>query len=368
MHPLGEPLKLSFSGYTVKNCFLKAAMSEHLASFSLADLEARGIPSQTEINLCCRWGVILTGDIMIDFENLETAGNMIIPRRAPFSGAKAHGSLMIVQVSHPSSAVQLKANFYGQTFAMPCAATEEEINDAGFDGIEIHGAHGYLLSQFLSPRTNIRTDKYGGPLENRARIIVEAADAIHNQICKILEASRFDWVELSGGTYENIGMKHERDSTRKREGFFIEFADAITPGLTKTKTFITGGFRSVGAMVAALSTVDGVGLARSVAQEPRLLKDILSGNVHSAIKPMIEENNALASFLAARTQMTQIGNDHEPIDLGQETNAKGFFADIETFMKEAAEDVKREKYGYVNIRSVAANPLPGWHCVIEGSP
>lgn len=190
----------------------------------------------------------------------------------------------------------------GMTFAKPRAATLEDIQDivaafahaaaylesAGFDGIELHGAHGYLFAQFLALSTNKRTDAYGGSLRNRARLITDVAAAIRKatkpnfilsikinsaefqadgfqpeearELVRILEENTFDFVELSGGTYEQLVFYHKRESTKKREAFFIEFADLIAPGLKKTKVYVTGGFKTVGAMISALGTVDGVGL------------------------------------------------------------------------------------------------------------
>ena len=97
------------------------------------------------------------------------------------------------------------------------------------------------------------------------------------KLCASLEANRFDFVELSGGTYEELAFMHKRDSTKKRESFFLDFAKTIVPALSKTKTYVTGGFKTVGAMVKALETVDGVGLARPVCQEFRFCSDVLAG-------------------------------------------------------------------------------------------
>ena len=92
---------------------------------------------------------------------------------------------------------------------------------------------------------------------------------------------------------------HKRDSTKKREAFFLDFAETIVPALSKTKTYITGGFKTVGAMVKALNTVDGVGLARPVCEEPRLPNDILSGKVKGAIKQRLDDNNFGLTNVAA---------------------------------------------------------------------
>jgi len=286
----------------------------------------------------------------------------------------------------------------GMTFEKPRAATEEDIANiiegfahaaeylekAGYDGIELHGAHGYLIAQFLSPTTNKRTDKYGGSIENRARIIVEITDAIRKrvssnfvvgiklnsvefqdkgfnpeeakQICQILEENKFDFVELSGGTYEKLAFGHQRESTKKREGFFLEFAELIAPVLSKTKTYITGGFKSVGAMVKALDIVDGVGLARPLAQEPHLCKDILEGKVVGAIKQLIDDENFGLTNVAAGTQMRQVGKDHEPIDLSVQENLDAFMKDVGTWGEKMANDSKVQNYGYVDITSAQAVP------------
>jgi 2,4-dienoyl-CoA reductase-like NADH-dependent reductase (Old Yellow Enzyme family) len=121
--PLGKPLKFEFSGRTAKNRFLKAAMTERLSSWDPKDFKARGIPSKNLINVYKRWGEggfgqILTGNIMIEYDQLEAMGNPIIPPDAEFSGprfeafkelaaqAKAHGSLVVGQVSHPGRQVE----------------------------------------------------------------------------------------------------------------------------------------------------------------------------------------------------------------------------------------------------------------------
>ncbi|KAG9551748.1 FMN-linked oxidoreductase, partial [Aureobasidium melanogenum] len=219
--PLGQPLEFAFSGRSAPNRFLKGAMTERLSSWDPENLPARGVPSERLINAYKRWGegeigLILSGNIMFEYDHLEAAGNPIIPVDAPFEGerfenfkrmateGKKHGMLMVGQVSHPgrqvesriqknpisASDVQLEGNVMGMTFEKPRAATEQDIariiegfahaceylEKGGWDGAELHGAHGYLLAQFLSPTTNKRTDKYGGSLENRARLIIEIAN------------------------------------------------------------------------------------------------------------------------------------------------------------------------------------------------
>lgn len=190
---------------------------------------------------------------------------------------------------------------------------------------------GCLLAQFLAPSTNKRTDEYGGSLLNRARIIFEITDAIRARVpdksfslgiklnsaefqqggftpddcrllCAELEKHGFDWVELSGGTYEALAFEHKRESTKKREAFFIEFAEMVIPELKKTKAYITGGLRTTSGMVKALDTLDGIGLARPAAHEFALPQKILDGVVDGAIQPLLDEGNFMVTNIAAATQ------------------------------------------------------------------
>jgi 2,4-dienoyl-CoA reductase-like NADH-dependent reductase (Old Yellow Enzyme family) len=195
--PLGQPLHYTFANVTAPNRFLKGAMTERISSWHPTDFPKRGIPSKELINMYKHFGEggignILTGNIMLDYDQLEAPGNMIIPLSAEFSGprfeafkelataAKAQGSLIVGQISHPgrqvqdkiqkdpvsASDVQLEGVVFGQTFAKPHAATQEEIDvivntfahsaefldRAGYSGIELHGAHGTFPCILLKSR------------------------------------------------------------------------------------------------------------------------------------------------------------------------------------------------------------------------
>jgi len=431
--PLGKPLDFAFSGRSAPNRFLKGAMTERLSSWDPKDFSKRGIPSENLINTYRRWGeggigLILTGNIMIEYDQLEAAGNSIIPLEDnTFSGerfeafkkmgevSKAHGMLIVGQVSHPgrqvenriqkdpvsASDVQLEGNIMGMNFNKPHAASQEEINKivdgfahaseylykAGYDGVELHGAHGYLLSQFLSETTNLRTDNYGGSLENRARIIVDIAQAIRKRVnkdfilgiklnsvefqskgfqpeeakklCQILEQNEFDFVELSGGTYESLAFEHKRDSTKKREAFFLDFAEQIVPGLSKTKCYVTGGFKTVGAMVNAIEPagkVHGVGLARPLCQEPRLCQDILDGKVTGAIQQKFDDANFGLTNVVAGTQIRQLGKDQEPVDGSKQEVVDGFMKDMQKWSEGMSSDKNMEKFGYIDLESINSTP------------
>jgi hypothetical protein len=172
----------------------------------------------------------------------------------------------------------------------------------------------------------------------------------------LLEDNSFDFVELSGGTYEKLAFGHQRESTKKREAFFLEFAEKITPSLSKTKTYITGGLKSAAAMVDALKTVDGVGLARPVCLEPELPRQIINGEVHAAIDQLTDDNDFGMTNVAAGTQIRQLGKDHQPIDLSDEKNFEAFKKDMGTWAQGFSDDKTGSKYGYVDIESVQPTP------------
>ncbi|KAF4339905.1 NADH:flavin oxidoreductase NADH oxidase [Fusarium beomiforme] len=421
--PLAEPLRFEFSGKIAPNRFLKAAMTEKLSSWHPQEKETRGIPSAEIHKAYERWGEgnlghILTGNIMLAYDQLEAPGNLIIPTGAPFEGprfdafaklatvAKAHGSLVTGQVTHPgrqvdrriqpqplsASDVQLKGKVLGIEFAKPHPASQEELDEvvrsftfaasylhrAGFDGIELQGAHGYLLSQFLSRSTNLRTDNYGGSLRNRARLVMDIARSIRantpadfimgikinsvefqsdgftveeaRELCSMLEEATFDFVELSGGTYQSMAFKHERESTRKREALFLDFADMIVPELRKTKTYVTGGFKTLGGMLEALKTVDGVGLGRAVCQEFSLAKDMLNGSISAALDQKVDQDDFALTNTIAGSQIRQVGKGKEPIDMSKEENVQVFLKAMHTWARRMEEDAQTMRlYGYVDL-------------------
>ncbi|CAI2354581.1 unnamed protein product [Caenorhabditis sp. 36 PRJEB53466] len=372
------------NGKEAQNRFLKAALTERVSTYDPENPKNHGLPTDSILNLYDKWGngkfgMILTGNVLVDPTNLESAGNAIIfeegdsaERRALFSKwaekIKQDGALAVVQLSHggrqtpatiephpwSASDVKLVGERRFTPFGKPVPLTVEQIKthvidrfvyaarfayETGFDGVELHAAHGYLLAQFTSPTTNKRIDHYGGSIANRQRIILEIYDAIRaavpastgfivgiktnsvefqeegttvdhaKEMCEAYENAGFDFVELSGGTYEKLAFHHLRESTRNREAFFLEFAEKIRPVFKNTVVYLTGGFRTVKAMVEAVETgaTQGIGLGRPITAEPDLPKKILERSVASSIRNALDDNDFAITNLASNTQMHQMG-------------------------------------------------------------
>ena len=187
--------------------------------------------------------------------------------------------------------------------------------DAGFHGVEIHAAHGYLFNQFLSPLVNQRTDRWGGSLENRMRLLIETVREIRATtpdrfliavklnsadfqrggfdsddsltVARALEKEGIDLLEISGGTYESTAMvtgMPQRESTRAREAYFLEFAERFSQELS-VPVMLTGGFRTRQGMNDALDSgaVDIVGLARPITYEPDLPQRLVDGTAEKSL-------------------------------------------------------------------------------------
>jgi 2,4-dienoyl-CoA reductase-like NADH-dependent reductase (Old Yellow Enzyme family) len=190
------------------------------------------------------------------------------------------------------------------------ASTARLAADAGFAGVQIHGAHGYLLTQFLSPKTNKRVDDYGGSAVKRAKIVVDIIQAVRaavpsgfcvgiklnsadfqsvydmkdfNEQLGAITAAGVDFVEVSGGTYENPEMMansavvEKSDRTKAREAFFLEFAKIIRADFPGVPLLVTGGFRTREGMESAVSEndCDMIGLGRPSVLQPSMPKSII---------------------------------------------------------------------------------------------
>ena len=181
---------------------------------------------------------------------------------------------------------------------------------AGFDGVQLHGAHGYLLSQFLSPIYNERDDEYGGSVENRARFVCEVYDEIRNAVgedypvmikmnvtdflddgtttedaietASIFDKIGFDSIELSGGVswgWSNYGLDWSPCRTTSDEVYYLDTAKQLKQ-IIKTPIILTGGIKSfeVAEQIIRDGEADYIGLCRPLLREPNLVKRWKSGD------------------------------------------------------------------------------------------
>jgi 2,4-dienoyl-CoA reductase-like NADH-dependent reductase (Old Yellow Enzyme family) len=338
--PLAQTLTLP-CGAVLPNRIGKSAMTE-----GLADKYDR--PTLRHKQLYRTWseggtGLHITGNVMIDKRYLERAGNVVLEDdqhlglfRDWAREGTVGGNQLWVQISHPGrqcpkminneplSPSDVQLSLLGN-FGKPRPMTEDDIHDvikrfirsaelvkeAGFTGVQIHCAHGYLLSQFLSPKINQRTDQWGGSLENRARIIRRVIRGVRQAVgsdypisvklnsadfqkggftledcitvSQWLGEDSIDLLEISGGNYEQLSLlgvepSEVRESTRKREAYFIEYAERIKAA-ANIPVMITGGFRNRNVMEQAITRgeVDIIGLARPLCTQPDCSRQLIEG-------------------------------------------------------------------------------------------
>ncbi|MCR9078790.1 MAG: NADH:flavin oxidoreductase/NADH oxidase family protein [Hyphomonadaceae bacterium] len=347
---INTPLTLP-SGVELPNRLVKAAMTERLAS-------AGNEVTDRLLQLYKAWGeggigLQITGNVQVDRRNLEAPGNVVIdgPPSNEYAvmlgkwaeACKAGGGKVVMQLSHagrqtqkmvnptPDAPSAIAVDLPGGQFGTPRAMTADDIERliekyaiatkaaraAGFDGVQIHSAHGYLMSQFLSPLTNQRDDEWGGPLENRARMLLSVLKAAKSEagpgfgvsvklnsadfqkggftqsdstaVIGMLNDLDLDFVEISGGNYEQPkmmdmeGLKpvHEdgaRESTKKREAYFLDYAREVQT-VAKMPLMVTGGFRTLAGMNDALAggEADLIGLGRPLCVDVDAPAQLLSG-------------------------------------------------------------------------------------------
>ena len=356
---LFTPLTLP-NGAIVPNRLAKAAMEEAMA-------DAGQMPGPRIIRLYQRWaeggtGLLITGNVMVDHRALTgpgtialEAGTPLEPFKAWARAARARGAQAWMQISHPGrqvmanmgglawapSAVALDLGKHSRMFAQPVAMTEADIADvierfaatahaaeqAGFTGVQIHAAHGYLLSQFLSPLTNRRDDAWGGSLPNRARLLLDVVRAVRarvapgfcvgvklnsadfqrggfseddaRQVLALLNAERVDLVELSGGSYESPAMQGRTADGRTlaREAYFLEFARDLAQ-VAAMPLMTTGGIarRTIAEQVLH-SGIAIVGIATAMAAVPDLPRAWQAGREPVAAMPAVDwKDKALVSL------------------------------------------------------------------------
>ena len=373
-------------GPTVKNRIVKAAMEENMAG---RDLQ----PDSALYSLYRYWahggpGMIITGNVMIDRTAMTGPGGVVMEPDTSLTAfekwakvMKSGGAKALMQLNHPGrqmpsqfgrtalapSAIALKLGRYSKKFARPVAMSCEQIHrvthqfamaakrakDAGFNGVQIHAAHGYLLSQFLSPLSNQREDEWGGSLQNRARFLI-------NVVCQVralcgndfivsvklnsadfqrggfsdddavegvskLSKLNVDFIELSGGNYESPAMQGTGDmsSALKPEAYFMAFAARIAQQ-SDVPVMTTGGITQLKTAEQVLEAgYDFVGIASALAFTPDLVKKWQQKPDYAGVKPHCDwQDKTLASLVKmakVRRQLRRLGNDfttmHNPTGL-----------------------------------------------------
>ncbi len=344
------------NGSRIKNRLCKAAMTE-----GLADAENRA--TDRHVTLYRSWarggsGLLITGNVQVDRRYLERAGNIVIdgPQNAEqINGLEAvaeagreGGAQLWMQISHagrqtpkrianePVGPSAIPLALPGGQFGQPRALSGDEIRNVisrfahaasvaeqtGFEGVQVHSAHGYLLSEFLSPKVNVRDDEWGGVLKNRARLLLECIRAVKSatgegfavsvklnsadfqqggfafedclSVIEMLNQEGLDLLEISGGTYEQPRLleiggleplyeEKVRESTRAREAYFFKYAVEARK-VAKMPLMVTGGFRSREGMEEALTEggVDMIGLGRPLCLDAAFPGKILSGQLEAA--------------------------------------------------------------------------------------
>lgn len=367
------------NGSTIKNRIAKAAMEENMA-------DADQAPSEELMRLYQAWadggaGLIITGNVMVDGRAMTGPGGVVLQNAEQLHKferwariGRSGGAQFWLQINHPGrqmqsnlgqktwapSAVPLALGNLSKRFPTPHAMTPDVIEEvirrfantarlgeqAGFTGVEIHAAHGYLLSQFLSPLTNQRTDEWGGSLQNRARLLLDIVKAVRavvsadfavavklnsadfqrggftadeaKKVVELLNDRGVDMVELSGGSYEAPAMQGDaRDGrTLAREAYFVEFARDVRT-VAKMPVMVTGGIRRLPVAESVVqSGVDMVGIGTALAIEPHLPRDWLHGKDNAPQLPPITWKNkavaSLANMAVVKFQLRKLSQAKKP--------------------------------------------------------
>ncbi len=370
------------NGGTLPNRLAKAAMEENMADDDHA-------PSADLLRLYRAWaeggaGLLITGNVMVDRRAMTGPGGVVLESdrhldrfRQWAATARDNGARIWMQINHPGrqmpaalgqetlapSAVPMDLGSFSKQFTAPRQMSEADIADvqarfvrtavlaeqAGFDGVQVHAAHGYLFSQFLSPVTNTRHDRWGGPLEQRARILVDVVSAIRaavrpgfavavklnsadfqrggfsvddaRRVVALLNPLGVDLLELSGGSYEAPAMHGQaRDGrTLAREAYFLEFAKDIATVATMP-VMVTGGIRRLPVAEQVLASgIDMVGIGTALALEPALPRHWQAGK---ATAPMLRPITWTSKVLASLAYMAMVKHQLRKIASGAGPNPR----------------------------------------------
>lgn len=371
-------------GAILPNRLAKAAMEENMS-------DEGQVPGPDMLRLYQRWaeggtGLLITGNVMVDGRAMTGPGGIVLEKDselAPFKAwakaAKKNDTQVWMQINHPGrqvyaamggdvlspSDIAIDLGKHSHLFGQPKAMTHEDIEkliqrfvdtalkaeQAGFDGIQVHGAHGYLISQFLSPLTNKRDDEFGGSIENRMRLLIAIIEAIRAKVSSkfavavkinsadfqrggfdaddaktvilALNELDVDLVELSGGSYESPAMQGSATQatdtdgrTLQREAYFLDFAKEIAQVATMP-IMTTGGIRRLTIAEDVLANgIDIVGMGTALAMNPSLPNDWKKDAKISAHNPNVQWKDktlsSIATMAVIKRQLQRMGKGLEP--------------------------------------------------------
>lgn len=320
------------------------------------------------------YGLLVTGNVMVDSRQLGEPGNIVVEDDRHLDAlsrwAKStqdSGVPIWMQINHPGRQANPMA-FRQQPVApsaiavkipgatKPRELTGAEIEDiierfattsavaetAGFNGVQVHAAHGYLAAQFLSPLSNQRDDEWGGDPERRMRFLLEVVRRIRTRVgpgfavaiklnsadfqrggfteeesrdvVAALSTEGLDLIEVSGGSYESPAMMGSAaKSTLDREAYFLDYARAVREVAGDIPLAVTGGFRSRTAMESALSSrdCDMIGIGRPTCTTPDAANVILQSPTS-----VIESHRVGYSSTGLLSRVTDVRAVNSAIDLG----------------------------------------------------
>lgn len=350
-------------GAIFKNRIAKSPMSDSLAN-------GDGDPTEAQIRLYERWAdggaaVSFIGEVQGDPRFPERPGNLVLAEhsnkamlRLLVSRATIDGSHLWPQLGHAgalsySPISQPQGPSALDIEGLQCTSmSSDDIQDlprmyartalvakaAGFSGVLIHAGHGFLLSQFLSPLFNHRTDGYGGSIEARSRIVIDvihevrravgplfpvgirinATDQLEGglteidalEVVRLLDRTSVDLIDISGGTYFP-GAKASSDSL-SHGPYFLDFSRRAK-GVTQIPVMLTGGFKQRDQAVDAIASgaADMVGLARVMALNPQVANDWLTGEGGDPVFPKFDTNPAGGITAWFTMRLTALGEDQE---------------------------------------------------------
>ncbi len=379
---IAAPLELP-CGVTLPNRLVKAALSEALGD------RRNGAPTEDLLALYECWarsgaGVLLSGHVIIDRNGREAPLNVVVEDdsnldllRRWAQVAQAEGAALWMQINHCGRQTPKRITHHNVApspialrgmsglFARPreLAAAEVKVlveryantaaiaQRAGFGGVQIHAAHGYLISQFLSPLSNQRDDEWGGDVERRRAFLLHVVRAVRAAVgpgfpigvklnsadfqrggfteeeslavVRALDGEGIDVLEISGGNYESpvmVGLGEGSASTVAREAYFLDYAEKVR-SIVEVPLLLTGGMRSAAAMEAAVAEhgIDLVGLGRPLVLEPDLPARVLDGSCEKAVEVEVKVGIRLLN-LGLQTgwyqrQMKRLARGRRP-DLG----------------------------------------------------